>query len=335
MKCINLSGSHYEIGLQIGEYLEQERSTGFPPKFSKEDLEKSHAFEEQLRIYTPGLLDEFQGIADKMDIDYYIPLTLEATPYRFNTISCLVMAISGAHTASGFPILARNHEWKEEDSEYLRICYVQPKDKLRSVGFNFCWTLISRYGGINEAGLALSGASASFENKGPGIIVNMAIRWILDTCNTTEEAVKFLETMPKVWGETYVIIDKKNTIAKVEAHREKTKVMYTNSGFDFNSLLYDSEEMQQLLDQEKHIEFFKEPYTARKEFLHNWFAQKKGKITDAMIIDALKNHEHKMCDHSPNGPEICWSYLLKIMEKEALVCAGRPCKNEYKKIQTF
>lgn len=41
-------------------------------------------------------------------------------------------------------------------------------------------------------------------------------RWILDTCKTTREAVEYLETMPKVWGETYIVIDKENTIAKVE-----------------------------------------------------------------------------------------------------------------------
>ena len=56
--------------------------------------------------------------------------------------------------------------------------------------------------------------------------------------------------MPKVWGETYVIIDKENTIAKVEAHRKQTKVTLTDTGFDFTTLLYDSPEMQQYLSQE-------------------------------------------------------------------------------------
>ena len=53
-------------------------------------------------------------------------------------------------------------------------------------------------------------------------MLNLATRWILDTCRTTKQAVAFLEQMPKVWGETYIVIDQENTIAKVEAHREKT-----------------------------------------------------------------------------------------------------------------
>ena len=84
---------------------------GYPPKYPQEVLEKSRAYEEQVRIYAPDLLDEFRGVADSLDIDYYIPVTLETSPYRFQTTSCLVMAISGEHTKSGMPVLARNHEW--------------------------------------------------------------------------------------------------------------------------------------------------------------------------------------------------------------------------------
>lgn len=326
LKKINLVGSHYEIGLTIGKILKN--VPGYPPKYPQEVLEKSHPYEEQVRIYAPDLLDEFRGIADSLDIDYYVPVTLETSPYRFETTSCLVMAISGEHTRSGMPVLARNHEWMEEDSKNLRLCYTEPDKKLKSLGFTFHWPLVSRYGGINEAGLALSSNSATFENTGPGIMLNVATRWILDTCKTTKEAVTYLETMPKVWGETYIVIDKGNNIAKVEAHREKTKVTYSDTGFALNSLLYDSPEMNQYMSQER-IDDCIEFATARKAFLSEWFAQNKGNISDQLIIDALRSHEHKMCYHGLEGLEICWSYILTIGATNALVCAGRPCKNEF------
>lgn len=330
MRRIELRGSHFEIGLQMGEILKG--TEGYPPKYSKETLEKSRPDEEQVRIYAPDLLEEFRGIADSLGINYYIPVTLEATPYRFQITSCLVMAVSGEHTKSAMPILGRNHEWAENESENLRLCYTRPDGKLKSLGFTFSWPLVSRYGGMNEAGLALSSASASFEITGPGIMLNLATRWVLDTCETTKEAVAYLEKMPKVWGETYVMIDKENTIAKVEAHRKKTKVTYADTGFDCNSLLYDSPEMQKYMSQ-KDIDGCIEYASARKAFLNQWFLQNKGKITDDLIIDALKSHEHKVCYHGLDGLEICWSYLLKIGENRALVCAGRPCKNEYGEVE--
>ncbi len=326
MKKIELRGSHYEIGIQMGEILK--RTDGYPPKYPKEVLEKSRPYEEQVRVYAPDLLEEFRGIADSLGIDYYIPVTLEATPYRFQHSSCLTMAISGKHTRSGMPVLARNHEWMEREGENLRLCYTRPDGKLRSMGETFHWPLVSRYGGVNEAGLALATNLVVYENSGPGIMMNLAVRWVLDTCETTEKAVAYLEKIPKVWGETYVIVDKENTIAKVESHRQKTTVTYTDKGFEFNTLLYDSPEMQQFTDQER-IDSCIEYTSARGAFLNEWFHQNKGNITDPLIIAALKNHEHKMCDHKLEGLEICWSYLMKIGENSALVCAGRPCKNEF------
>ena len=134
MKKIEAEGSYYEIGLQLGKELE--KTAGYPPKFSEEVLKKSHVYEEIAKKHTPDLLDEFKGISDYLGIDYYVPLTLELTPHRFET-SCLVFAISGEHTESGTPILARSHEWKEEDSENLRLCYIEPEGKLKSLGFTF------------------------------------------------------------------------------------------------------------------------------------------------------------------------------------------------------
>lgn len=330
MKIIQLSGSHYEIGLQMGEILEE--TQGYPPKYSGEVLEKSRPYEEQVGIYAPDLLDEFRGIADRLGIDTFVPVTLEATPYRFQVSSCLVMAISGEHTRNGKPILARNHEWMEADSQNLRLCYTQPNGKLRSLGFTFHWPLVSRYGGMNEAGLALSSASATFENSGPGVMLNLATRWVLDTCETTKQAVAYLEKMPKTWGETYVIVDRENTIAKVEAHRQRTTVSYTDKGFDFNTLLYDSPEMQGLMSQDR-IDRCIEYASARRAFLNEWFHQHKGKIDDHVIIEALKSHEHKMCYHGLEGLEICWSYLLRIGENNALVCAGSPCRNAFEAVE--
>jgi len=330
LRKIELSGSHYKIGLTLGEILKKE--SGYPPKYPREVLMKSRAYEEQVKMYAPDLLDECHGIADSLGVDYYIPVTFEATPYRFQTTSCLVMAVSGEHTERGVPVLARNHEWMEKDSENLRLCYTHPEGKLRSLGFTFHWPLVSRYGGINEAGLALSSTSASFETTGPGIMLNLATRWVLDTCETTKDAVTYLAQMPKVSGETYVVIDRENTIAKVEAHREKTKVTYTDAGFDYNSLLYDSPDMQQYMTQER-IDSCMEYTSARRAFLNQWFLQNKGKITDDLLIAALRSHEHKMCYHGLEGLEICWSYILKIGEDTALVCAGRPCKNEFREVE--
>ncbi|MFX1252884.1 MAG: C45 family autoproteolytic acyltransferase/hydrolase [Promethearchaeota archaeon] len=326
-----VSGSYYEMGLKIGTIFKKEFNVieGFPPDFSEEKIKLGMEYEKEVKKYAPELLEELQGIADGSGIDYTVLAANELSPYRLQP-SCLVMAISGEHTQSGLPMLARNHEWVEEDSQYLTLCYTKPTGKIGSFGFTFMTANMSRYGGINEVGLAIASTNASFVNSGPGVMINVATRWILDNCETTEEAAAFLKKIPKVWGIAYLIIDKNNTIAKVEAHRQKTKITYAEDGFELVTLLFDSPEMEQY----NQIDEIAKLHYPRKAFLTKWFDQNKGIINDKLIIDALKDHEHAMCDHSSDGKfnyGICWSWIVTIGKNEALVCAGPPCKNEFKK----
>ena len=149
---VKLSGSYYDVGLKIGKMLKKDKR--LLPKFSKENIVKSMEYEKEVRTYAPELLEELQGIADGSGVDYSVIAAHELSPYRLQP-SCLVMAISGDYTHSRLPVLARNHEWIEEDSEYLTLCYTKPKGKMYSLGFTFHWANMSRYGGVNEAGLAI------------------------------------------------------------------------------------------------------------------------------------------------------------------------------------
>jgi len=335
MYKVESSGSYYDMGLKIGKLLKKDK--GLLPKFSKENIAKSMEYEKEVRTYAPGLLDELQGIADGSGVDYRVVAAHELSPYRIQP-SCLVMAISGDYTRNRLPVLARNHEWIEEDSKYLTLCHTKPKGKMKSLGFTFHWANMSRYGGVNKAGLAISSISTSFKNSGPGVMFNVAMRWILDNCRTLEEATEFIERIPKTWGVAYLMIDKSGAIAKVEAHREKTKTTYTEKGFQFVSLRFDSSEMERYNKENEDNQRAFDMHSARKHFLLKWFRENAGNIKDEMIMDALKNHENKMCTHDYDGKVhwgICWSWILSPGRDEAAVCVGPPCKNEFRKFRYF
>ena len=327
MRHIHLKGSRREIGLQAARILADERETGYPPDYPEEVLEKAMEYDEQVGLIAPEYLEELHVISETLDIDYRRLVTLELSPLRFQS-SCLVMAISGEHTSDGLPVLARNQEWEESDAEHLRVIHSQPDGGLKSVGTNFAWTLASRYGGMNEAGVAIASSSATFDEPGIGIILNVATRWVMDNCRTTEEAVDFLEGMPKVWGVTYIVVDKNNTIAKVESHRKRTEATYSSSGFAYNTLLFDTPEMRQLVSSERK-DRVEEIQSTRKDFIDNWFKENKGNITNETIQDVLKDHEHGVCYHGLDGLEICWSFILEPTGQNVSLCQGRPCRNEY------
>lgn len=328
MHEVRCQGSYYEIGLNNGEQLINQKKHGFPPIFSKENLERAKPYGDAVRTHCPGLLDELQGMAESCGVDYQALVAFELTPYRLQP-SCLVFAVTGEHTVSGRALFARNHEWMEEESKYLAVCTVHPKGKLASYGFTFHWPLMSRYGGINQAGLALSSATTSFTNKGPGVMMNVAMRWILDTFKTTEEAIAFIKEIPKVWGNNYLIIDRHNTLAKIEAHREKTLVSYPDKGFDMVSLTNEAPEMRELNNEPSMIEQLE----VRRRFLDQWFAEHKGSITEQTIINALKSCENQLHYHekTPQGTlGTCWSWIVSPQSHEVLISQGPPCKNPFK-----
>ncbi len=327
MRHIQLKGNSKQIGLQAAKVLTEELGTGYPPNYSEDVLEKAMEYEEQVELIAPEYLEELRVISDTLNIDYRRLVTLELSPLRFQS-SCLVMAISGEHTSDGHPRLARNHEWMEKDAKSLRILHCQPDDKLKSVGTTFSWPLVSRYGGMNEAGVAIASASATFDEPEPGVIINIATRWVLENCSTTEEAVDFLEGMPKVWGETYIIVDKNDTIAKVESHRKRTLTTYSDSGFACNTLFYDTHEMKQLVNSDRR-KFLGALQSKRYEFIDKWFRENNGNISNKSIKNVLKDHEHEVCHHSIEGLEVCWSYILDPTGQNVVLCQGRPCKNEY------
>lgn len=333
MYFVNSNGLYYDIGLNNGKILIDQKNKGFPPKFSRENLEKSKAYMKMVDDYCPDLLDEFRGMAESSGADYQSIIALECTPFRLKP-QCLVFGITSEHTKSGDSLLVRNHEWAEDEAEYLTICTIHPKGKLASYGFTYLWPLVSRYGGTNEAGLTLSGASTNFTNAGPGVIMNIAMRWVLDNFRTTEEAVEFIEEIPKVWGTNYIIIDKNNKLAKIEAHREKTLVVYPENGYDMISLVFEDPEMRKLTPNESQelIDLFE----TRKNFLDSWFIENKSKITKNMIIDVLQNCDYKLHAHNYNKDGTkgkswtCWSWIASPESDEVLISTGAPCKNEYK-----
>ncbi|MFX0169609.1 MAG: C45 family autoproteolytic acyltransferase/hydrolase [Candidatus Hodarchaeota archaeon] len=330
MYRICFKGSYYEIGLSNGKQLIAERERGFPPKFSRENLERSKDYEKVVHAYCPDLLDELRGMAESCGVNYQVLVALELTPYRLNP-SCLVFAITGEHTQSGRSLLVRNHEWLEEDSKYLTICTVKPNRKIASFGFTFHWPLLSRYGGINEAGLTISSATTSFVNSGPGVMLNIATRWILDNFKTTEDAVEFIEEIPKVWGNNYLIIDKHDTLAKIETHRQKTLVTYPANGFDMITLTYEDPEMRLFIPDETRD--ILDLFNTRRQFLNQWFKEHKGNIKEETIFAALKSCENQLHYHekAPNGTfGTCWSWILSPQSKEAWISQGPPCKNEFK-----
>ncbi|MFX1474792.1 MAG: C45 family autoproteolytic acyltransferase/hydrolase [Promethearchaeota archaeon] len=317
-----LSGSYYNMGLETGRMFKKLGLPKFPPKLDEAQLEFGRKCTEVVEAHAPGLLEELQGMADGSGFDFDV---FAASELCLSIKSaCSVIAISGEHMVDGVPVLLRNHDWNEGGDKDLTVCWTSPEGGLKSLGTTFLRLRLARFGGVNEAGLAISSALADWTNPQPGVMFHIATRWILDTCQSTKEAVAYLEKIPKTWGMMYVIADKANDIAIVEAHAERMNVIWPDNGFAAVSNNFHSPEMKVL---DKRGISWENP-RIRVEYYNDWFVGKSGSISLEEVQAVMRNHEHFACDHVEGGFTI-WSWIAPIGERKLLVCQGSPCKGEY------
>jgi hypothetical protein len=321
------SGTYYQIGTQVGRLMRQQnyaRFAGDDIPFLKHPgkLEFARACREAVAIHAPGLLDELQGILDGGGFTFetlgVLELSLSARA------GCTLVALAGEHTADGRPLLARSYDFMDWSIPDFTGAWTHPEGGLASLGFTDMG--LGRYGGFNEAGLAIATTAVNPEATAPGVINVLATRWMLDHCRTVDEAVAYLRDIPKVWGVNFLLVDRDSRIALVESHPQRTHASFPSGGFAVATNHYVSPEMQ---DYQPGIH----PNSARRrDFVRAWFERRDGPVTVEAIKEVQRDHEHEVCAHASRGGMTlctCWAWIARAAEGRVHVCQGPPCQNEY------
>jgi predicted choloylglycine hydrolase len=103
---------------------------------------------------------------------------------------------------AGGPVLARNYDYAPDrlEASILHTRWVRPV-----IGSGDCaWGLLD---GLNDAGLAVSLAFGGRKAVGSGFGVPLVVRYLLETCETTEQARATLRRLPYHLAHTLTIVD--------------------------------------------------------------------------------------------------------------------------------
>ena len=322
-----VSGTYYEIGRQIGQLMRKQNCqdfTGADIPFLQDPLKLDFAMKCKISVekHAPDLLQELDGVLEGGDFDFntlgVLELSLSAQA------GCTLFAISGEHTIDGNPILARSYDFEDWTISDFTGTWVSLDQKYASLGFTDIG--IGRYGGANECGLAVATTMANPMDTAPGVINCLASRWILDTFQTTGEAVDFLMKIPHVWGVNFLIIDKENDIAVVETHPKKTVRVSHLNGFAAVTNHYTSPAMSSYQSQ------IHPSSLSRLEYMNDWFENRTGKISVNDVKNVQRDHEAGICVHFSNERvtfQTCWAWIAQGVYRIIHVCQGSPCENEY------
>lgn len=173
-------------------------------------------------------LEQIKALADSAGVDPDGLLVANLAPDLFAAMACSCLAVSG----EGSVLFARNLDWHGGDAlAELGLVVVETGAGLRFAAIT--WPgLVGVATGINEKGLAAAdlvvlGQSAKVR---PGVPVFFALRTLLETCASVEEAAGRLEKTPRTVLQNYMLADPK-TAAALETGPRRFRRRDLSEGF--------------------------------------------------------------------------------------------------------
>lgn len=172
--------------------------------------------EPHVREHAPGVLAELDAIAEEAGAEREavraVALAADADP------GCSLVGVPGEFTESGSALFARNHDFYPSFRRYSKLYRAEPADGLASVGC--AHGFVGRLDGVNEAGLAVGFAEVPTDGYEPGVMWPLAVRTVLNACETVSEAVDYLESVPHARNVNVLVGDADGDVAVVEASPE-------------------------------------------------------------------------------------------------------------------
>lgn len=218
---INLQGSNYEIGRQLGRraaanpVLKAVLTASFDGFHADEAAKAAELFDR----WCPGLTEELTGFADVLGVSpdqiYYSAMT-------YLHPNCSHMGLLPQMTENGHPLLARNYEFNDNMEEFL-LAKTSVNGKYTHLGT--CVLNFGREDGFNDQGLAVTMSSCGFpvgavkDMRRPvvtGLQYWAVIRSLLENCRDVDEAIDFLKGMPIAYNLNMILMDKHGHAALLE-----------------------------------------------------------------------------------------------------------------------
>lgn len=314
------NGSHYNAGLEYGICLFK---NGINPLSNTPISDERRAFTEKcMPIYEdvyPEILDEIKGMADGLQIDYIDIANFLFSMYCFvfdNKCSCL------AFKDKGKTVFARNSDFVTSIEKLCDSAHYNLDNGYSFIGNTTSWTEIED--GVNEHGLAV-GLTFIYPTKiAPGINAGMLVRYLLEKCKTTSEAINAIKELPLSSPQTITLADRNGDIAVVECNCDEVVVIKPQDAknYVFATNQFTSKEMQKyqydgIDDCHSH---------ERYKTLVNACDNCKDFSID-FAKDLLSGKMGFMCQYDRNlGLDTIWSTVYDLTDRQIFRAEGNPSK---------
>lgn len=319
--------THYEAGFQWGQTLRKHGMFINEQPTFQITAEREEFVKGCIPIYEreyPEILEEIRGIAEGQEMSYQKLLTFLLSMYCFqfdNHCTCI------AFKNENYTLLGRNSDFLVcLEKLYMNCLYNLDS----SFAFNGNTTaFVQMEDGMNQFGLAVGLTFVYPKVRKYGFNAGMLVRYILEKCQTTKQAICFLKRIPIASQQTITLLDAKGDMAVVECNPYIVKVLEPRDQDHFIAATnnFHSKEMADYCNFE----------------IDDWYSEKRYQVA----YHALKIHQNElsldtvrnilagkygfMCQYDrKKGADTVWSVIYDTKNKRIYRVEGNPSRKQFK-----
>jgi len=339
-KFITLEGSHYDVGVQLGEKL-RDNMKHYPNIITdsfKPERTGFKSLQEALDLcetYCPGMIEEVEGLADGFNVtSKKIAFAKYLVPTRSHSNNCSQLVVLPSITEDNAIYVGRSYDYHPDDEDKILL---RTKIKKKYAHFGFSLQALGRAEGLNSEGLVVSmtggGAFDAPTTNKKAFNYCIAIRALLENCRSVDKAVDMLVEMPVYSSTIYLISDNSGNAALVEGIDSKFALHFVNKDSK-NQFIISTNHYNhpKLISYNKYVNpWIMSNSETRYKTIESLLLSSSPNITKDTIIRILSQE-------IPDG--VCarffsewfgtlWSVFFDVKQKSIDVCFGPPTHNPY------
>ena len=320
--------SHYEAGFNWGKLLYNNGKIISNNHTFKITDERKKFAKECLPIYEkyyPEILEEIKGLAKGQNSSYedFYTFLLSMYCFEFNN-HCTCIAVKDKNNI----FFGRNSDFLVSLEKLYMNCLYNLDN---AYAFNGNTTaFIEIEDGINEYGLAVGLTFIYPTTIKAGFNAGMLVRYLLEKCKTTDEAISLLKSIPIASQQTITIADTTGNIVVVECNCEEIEIIQPirNDNFVTTANEFNSTKMKRFnnyeVDNWKSEERYLVAYDTLKKHKNNYSFD--------LIRDILAGKYGFMCQYDrKTDADTVWSVIYDIKSNNIFRVEGNPKRKTYKK----
>ena len=344
---IRVSGTHSEIGRQIGEACRGQIQHGIENattllESAYESLQLTwEGARMQARKYLPfaqerypKYVEEMLGIAEGANVpfdDVAVVNAIEAvTMDALHLTKCTSMAVNEQRTADGHVLVAHNEDWLPEDEQSVFIIHASPVDEPPFLAMTYGGLLPNI--GFNADGIAQCCDSVYPKDSRIGIPRVVVSRAVLGS-RTPGDAIRHMLVPHRAAGYNHLLAHESGELYNVEVSARKFAIQYGEDGYAVHTNFYLDYDMQTIEDESDEliatrVRYYRALRLIKTSSQHSIKSLQSIQRDHINFPNSICNHEEQDV-HALDREKTINALVIDLTARVMHLAWGNPCQNPY------